>query len=394
MNWTEKYRARSIVEIVGNEEAKEKLYRYIHSWKEHDKSGVLIYGPAGVGKTASVYAIANDMGYHVIELNASDFRSAEQVYKKLEGVVGGYTLDSFLGGRRMRPLLFFDEVDGMDPREDTGGLKALIDIASRRYTPVVAAANFIDPVKHKELIQSFEVIEFKSLTPRQILVILNRIVLREGLDIDRDVLVKIAERSRGDARLAINLLYSVHMGSDIEAISNPLENLPIDILLRRLSAQSDISEIRRLLESNPQHWKDVLYVYFDSIVRSPVMRDDRRERLMKYVSLLDLMLGSIESRGAYFYMKYIPHILSWIVYQANRWGAIYDGRIPEYRFYMFISNRKVREEMEEVFNDLQGNLHESIRKFFVYSLPTFVSLNRNKYPSLHRWVERVFGGVT
>ncbi len=393
MNWTEKYRPKSIVEVVGNEDAKSRLFKYLSDWRSEERPGILLYGPAGVGKTASVYAVANDLGYHVVELNASDFRSAEQIYKKVGGLTGGYTLDTFLGGKKLRPLLFFDEVDGMDPREDTGGLRALLEIASKRLVPVVASANFIDPVKHKELLNVFEVVEYKSLTPRQIMVILNRVVKGEGLDINLDTLKKIAERSRGDARLAINLLYSVSVGGDIEAIANPLENLPIDILLRRLSTLANLQEIRALLEANSQHWKEVLYVYFDAIVRSPVMKDDRRERLMKHVSEVDMMIGRMEASGLYFYMRYIPHILAWIVYQANRWGAVYDGRIPEYRFYLFVSNRKVREEAEELFNELSGRVHESKRKFVVYTLPTLVAAARDRYPELYKWVRRVFGGV-
>ena len=391
MNWTEKYRPRSLVDVVGNEEAKERLVNYLRNWDKYPKHGILLYGPAGVGKTASVYAAANDLGYHVIELNASDVRSADRIQKAVGGLSRGRTLDAYFWGRAMRPLVFFDEIDGLDPREDTGGLSAVLEIASKKEFPVVAAANFIDPVRHKQLLQSFEVVEFRSLTPRQIIVVLSRIVREEGLSVGREDLVKIAERARGDARMAINMLYSLSMGGDVEALANPMENLPINMLLQRISSSISLQEIRALIEANPQHWKDVLYTYFDIIARSPVMKDDRRLSLLGVVSLVDTMIGRMERERMYFYMRYIPHLLSWIVYQANKWGAVYDGRIPEYRFYLFVSNRAVREELDALLEELGRRLHESRRKFLVGTLAPAALLHRNQFKKLYEWVSRSFG---
>ena len=391
MNWTEKYRPKSFYEVIGNEDAKVKLLKWIRSWKSSDKYGVLLVGPPGVGKTASVYALANDLGYHVIELNASDHRTAEKILEKLGSIAYGNTLESYIYGKRRKIMIFFDEIDGIDPKEDRGGLNAVLEIASKKTVPVIASANFIDPIKHKELLDKFYVIEYRRLTPKQIYIIVKRIAEAEKINIEKDILIEIARRSRGDARLAINMLYTASIGGDLTIVSNPLEDMPLDMLLRRVSSSSNLSEIKILLDANSNHWEEVIYTYFDIIARSPVIKPERREYLLDHISNLDVLMGRMNRDRAFFLMKYISSILSYIIYQANRWGAVYDGRIPEYRLYVFVLNKDVRAEMDDLFEKLKNRLHESRRKFvFDTVLPAALSSSR-KYRNLLEWVIRMYG---
>ncbi len=390
MNWTEKYRPKTLSEVIGNEDSKEKLVRWFINWRSSDKYGVLLTGPPGTGKTATVYALARDFGYHVIELNASDYRTAEKIMEKLGFIAYGNTLETYISGRPKKLLIFFDEIDGIDPKEDRGGLDAVLKIASKKSVPVIASANFIDPVKHKALLDNFEVIEYKRLTPKQIYIVIKRISELEDLDVEKDTLLEISRRARGDARLAINMLYAVSVGGDIDVVSNPLENMPLDMLLRRISSSSSQLEIKTLLDSNSNHWEDVLYTYFDIISRSPVMKMERRAALLEHISILDVILGRMKRERAFYLMKYFTAILSWIVNQSNRWGAVYDGRIPEYRLYVFVLNRDVRAELDELLSRYGRRLHESRRKF-IFDSVLAASLANPEYKKLLEWVGKVYG---
>ncbi len=399
MLWTEKYRPRVLNEIVGNEEAKRELLKWIVDWQRgvRDNPGVLLTGPPGIGKTTAVYALANELSFHVVELNASDYRTAQSIYAKVGHLTQSNTLDSFTsGGGRRNILIFFDEIDGIDPKADTGGLKAVLDIASRKEVPIIAAANVPDPTSHKELLKSFKVIEFKPLTPRQITILLKRIIAAEGLSIPDEVIDKIIRSSRGDARLAVNLLQEAAAGVDIDFVSTPMENLPFDILMKRLSSSISITEIRNLLSSNSNQIEDVFYAYFDMILRSGSISLGEKIRLLREWSKLDILFGRMNKKRYFSLFRYINMLLPWFIYSANRAGAVYDGRIPQYRLRLFILNRGAREELNNLYNTyLKGRLHCSYRKFVLEVFPYVCGyLKGDEYPSLTKLCKSGAYGVT
>jgi len=91
--WIEKYRPKSIKEMIGFESSIiTKIKNFLENFENKIMSGklstkeraILLEGPPGVGKTTIVYAIANDLGYSVVELNASDTRTEEAINKKLK----------------------------------------------------------------------------------------------------------------------------------------------------------------------------------------------------------------------------------------------------------------------------------------------------------------------
>ncbi|XP_032066491.1 ATPase family AAA domain-containing protein 5 [Thamnophis elegans] len=120
--WTEKYQPQNSSELIGNIEAIKKLHRWLCEWKrkasweenrtqkekkngskddssEHldfvddtsvsDEENVLcntmlLIGPPGIGKTAAVYACAQELGFKIFEVNASCQRSGRQILSQLK----------------------------------------------------------------------------------------------------------------------------------------------------------------------------------------------------------------------------------------------------------------------------------------------------------------------
>uniref|UniRef100_A0A8C4K0K0 ATPase family AAA domain containing 5 n=1 Tax=Dromaius novaehollandiae TaxID=8790 RepID=A0A8C4K0K0_DRONO len=130
--WTEKYQPQDSSELVGNKKEIEKLHSWLKEWKkradweekrnqkgakedkEHqdsldsldfkdDKSDieeetslcntVLITGPPGVGKTAAVYACAQELGFKIFEVNASCQRSGRQILSQLKEATQSHQVD-------------------------------------------------------------------------------------------------------------------------------------------------------------------------------------------------------------------------------------------------------------------------------------------------------------
>ena len=72
--WSEKYKPRKLAMMVGNEASRLRFYRWLKNWKPKTKP-VMLIGSPGTGKTTIVHLVAEELGYTLVELNASDFRS-------------------------------------------------------------------------------------------------------------------------------------------------------------------------------------------------------------------------------------------------------------------------------------------------------------------------------
>src|SRR3989338_8996697 len=114
-----KYIPKTTKEIFGQDDVIDKLKNFIINFSREKKNSVLIYGPSGTGKTCSVYAIANELGHEVVEVNASDMRNAEQINQKVGNAINQQSL--FANGK----IILVDEVDGLSGHEDRGGVQAI-----------------------------------------------------------------------------------------------------------------------------------------------------------------------------------------------------------------------------------------------------------------------------
>uniref|UniRef100_A0A3Q1F5P5 ATPase family AAA domain containing 5b n=1 Tax=Acanthochromis polyacanthus TaxID=80966 RepID=A0A3Q1F5P5_9TELE len=116
--WTDKYSPQDSSEVIGNSASVKRLNSWLKKWKlraDRDESRkveerrreennswdcgdfqgeagseeplcntMLITGPSGVGKTASVYACAQELGFKVFEVNCSSQRSGRHVLSQLQ----------------------------------------------------------------------------------------------------------------------------------------------------------------------------------------------------------------------------------------------------------------------------------------------------------------------
>lgn len=134
-DWTERHRPLSERQLEGNEAQRRKIRTWLDKWQEGvpDKPGLLLIGPPGVGKTSVARAIASDMGWQVIELNASDARNAGAIRKAATNAATHGSLFMTPGEKPPRTLILLDEVDHL-----SGGLRA---ISSDRISSIVSGDN-------------------------------------------------------------------------------------------------------------------------------------------------------------------------------------------------------------------------------------------------------------
>ncbi|KAJ8783902.1 hypothetical protein J1605_008945 [Eschrichtius robustus] len=76
---------------------------------------VLITGPTGVGKTAAVYACAQELGFKIFEVNASSQRSGRQILSQLKEATQSHQVDK-QGVNSQKPCFFNSYNIGKSPR--------------------------------------------------------------------------------------------------------------------------------------------------------------------------------------------------------------------------------------------------------------------------------------
>ena len=139
IEWAEKYRPQTLKEIIGNKKAVQDLQTWAEKWLSGipERRAVILHGPAGVGKTSTAHALARDLGWEVIELNASDQRTAG-VIEKVAGSAA--SMNALFGGKR---LIILDEADNLHGTADRGGMRAIAGIIKSTLQPIVLIANDI-----------------------------------------------------------------------------------------------------------------------------------------------------------------------------------------------------------------------------------------------------------
>ncbi|MDD5048228.1 MAG: replication factor C large subunit, partial [Methanoregulaceae archaeon] len=268
MDWAEKYRPRRLEDLVGNSAAIRQMVEWAQSWSR-DKKPLILYGKPGTGKTSSAHALANEMQWDVIELNASDQRTKGVIEK----VAGSSSLTASLSGASQK-LILLDEADNLQGTADRGGARAIIDVIKNARQPVILVANDLYGLS-SELRSRCDTVQFRALPARSIVPRLRYICSAEGIDCEEAALRELAESAGGDIRAAVNMLYASALGrehltvkevhtsgkdqrSSIFDLVSAVFGSPAGEELMRISYEVDETPdtIEQWLEANIHHLKD------------------------------------------------------------------------------------------------------------------------------------------
>lgn len=306
--WIEKYRPRSADEIIGNDKQIKKLQNYISNYSSLKKRAVLVYGPAGSGKTSAVHAIARDMSMEILEVNASDFRNRDQINL----IVGNALKQRPLFGKGK--IILVDEVDGIAGHEDMGGVQALIALMKKSKYPVVLTANDVYSKNLSTVRKQAELIEFKALNTYQVAKVFRKILEKENVRCEDELLKLLARKSAGDLRAGINDLQVLSQGGEI----NEQEIEDIDIREKEESITNSLLRVLKTTQAetalgafdNVKEDMDSIFMWVDQ--NMPKEYDDvvDLERAYDVLSRADVLRGRIRRWQHWRFMAYIYEMLS------------------------------------------------------------------------------------
>jgi replication factor C large subunit len=195
--WTQKYRPRTTGEITGQGVPLQMLKRFVAGFGKQRKRAMLLYGPPGCGKTSSVHALANELGLELLEVNASDYRTAAEIEAKV-GMASGQ-LSLFGTGK----IILVDEIDGIAGQKDRGGVVTLAKLVAKSAFPIVITANNPFGKKFSALRKVAEMVEFQPLDYTAAEAVLEKVCRAEGITCPVDALKALALRCGGDVRGAL-----------------------------------------------------------------------------------------------------------------------------------------------------------------------------------------------
>ena len=205
--WIHQYRPKTLKAVPQSEAA--KLDKFVRDFSKQKKKAMLLYGPSGTCKSCAVYALAQDLNWEVVEVNASDSRNEDQIMERVGNALKQQSL--FYPGK----IVLVDEIDGVSGTKDRGGVPALVSLIAKAKFPVVFTAQDPWDKKFSTLRSKTVMIEFPSLSTEAIAGVLQNLCASEKISADATVLKTVARRSGGDLRSAINDLQLLSQGSKV-----------------------------------------------------------------------------------------------------------------------------------------------------------------------------------
>ncbi|MEM2192369.1 MAG: replication factor C large subunit [Candidatus Hadarchaeales archaeon] len=199
--WVDKYSPKKLSEVIGQPTAIREMKSWADSWKrgKPSKKAILLYGPPGTGKSVSCAALAREMGWELVEMNASDERTLSEVERVAGGAAVSGTLTDGLSGRK---LIVLDEADRIHGTADRGGLKALKELVEKTRNPIVLIANDLYAIPW-DIRASCLAVNFRRISSDAIAKRLGEIARKEKVSAEDEALKAIGDVSNGDLRSAI-----------------------------------------------------------------------------------------------------------------------------------------------------------------------------------------------
>ncbi|KAI2622595.1 P-loop containing nucleoside triphosphate hydrolase protein [Xylaria nigripes] len=216
--WVEKYRPVTLSDVSGHQDILATINKFVDS---NRLPHLLLYGPPGTGKTSTILALARriygqeNMRQMVLELNASDDRGIDVVREQIKTFAS--TKQIFTLGGTSRPggvaafkLIILDEADAMTNTAQMA-LRRIMEkyTANTRFCVIANYTHKLSPA----LLSRCTRFRFSPLKEVDIRVLVDKVIMDEGVKIDAEATDALVKLSKGDMRRALNVLQACHASS-------------------------------------------------------------------------------------------------------------------------------------------------------------------------------------
>ncbi len=245
--WIEKYRPKSLKEVIGQTNSVKRLQSYV---KNRNLPNLLFSGPAGVGKTSAAVTLAKELfsssfERNFLELNASDDRGIDVVRKTIKDFARTLAFEADF------KIIFLDESDAL-----TADAQQALRRTMEKYTRTcrfVLSCNYssriIEPIQSRCVVFRFTPLKSNEIEEK-----MQGICEKEKLEINESALKAIVYVSQGDMRKAVNVLQASASGSKkiseetVYSVASQARPAEIKELIK-VALKGDFLKARELLDT-------------------------------------------------------------------------------------------------------------------------------------------------
>ena len=401
LDWTEKYRPRSLKDVLGNPGPVSDLRAWAESWDKGipKKRAVVLIGTPGVGKTTCAEALANEYGWGLIEMNASDQRTGEAIRSvALRGAYSntfsdsGEYLNTKDGGRK---LIILDEADSLFGNADRGAVPVIAELIKQTKQPVILIVNDFSGLRRKSSAIKTDTLQltFKNPPTSTIVKALKRICISEKVDITDGALENIAKNSNGDIRAAVRDLESLALGKskvtveDTEELSGRIVKKNMYDLMKVIFWNADAIKSREMVRDIDEDPNMVMLWVDENLPRQYIDRGDLYRGYGK-LSKADIFLGRVNRRQYYGMWSYALDMRPSGVCVARMTNKKSSDWFKNPAYLTKLSRSKgIRQTKDVVCQKLADHLHTSTKRVALDVLPP-LRLMLEKDPELRAMLVR------
>lgn len=359
---TIKHAPQKLSEVLGQDLPLSQLRNFILNYKTQKHKAALLHGPIGCGKTCSVYALAKELNYDLLEINSSDIRNEAN-------------MSSFLGSALGQQSLFFtpkivliDEIDNISGTHDRGCIPALVRALEKSSFPVILTANDPSDSKFSGLRKACLMIEYGKLDFSVISQIIYDICAKEKISFEEKAVSSLSRKSDGDVRAALidlqicaakehKLTYD-----DLQTLSDRKRTDTIMNALMLIFKSSTVNNALSALENSDTDMNEV-FLWIDENLPKEYLDPASLARAYEHLSRADVFNRRIRRWQHWRFLIYINDLLTAGISSAK------DKRNPEPVHYVqtmrllkiWQANQKWAKR-KEIAVKLASNTHTSVKE--------------------------------
>ena len=416
-DWTERHRPTSESHLEGNEAQRQKIRKWLDDWKTGvpKNKAILLVGPPGVGKTTVARAIARDMGWNVIELNASDARNAASIRKAATKGATHRSLFFNPEDSDKKTLILIDEVDhlsgglrsvsesrindaikvNLDSTEtvrlkgDTGGKAELLKLLSETKQPVILACNEVMGLWGKSsnwrstrdrFQRLLTTINFDRASKDALRNIARRVLMSENVVYDTPAVEALISSNPGDLRALVRDLQvicassknSIDKDAVIEYVESSERDVSVEVFpglakLYKSKTSQDAIKLGISIDKSPSELLNWIHWNNPSIFADKIAIDRGNKALCQSSKMLMAMYENTAHRSWY-WSSQISGLAASVVNQKDMPEKLF----PSYPNFLRRGASQGRNSIINRLTEITGASKSSVREEL---LPLLISLH-------------------